>query len=146
MNRRTLLASLAAVFGAALVFGCGEAEAQRGPARRRRVRRLIRRRHRRRVVLRIVNGRPVWVVPVALAVGWELLHRDRVVIVKETKVVEKDGRKVEIAVVQDSAGKTEAIEIVREDTADNTVALKGSALPQGDTTTPGVEEEVEADE
>jgi len=145
MNRRTLLASLAAALAAALAFGLVGAEAQVRHPVRRRARRVVRYRYRRRVVVRIVNGRPLWVVPVALAVGWELVHRDRVVIVRETRVIEREGKRVEVALVQDSAGKTEEIEIFREDTAENRAELKGSALPEGDKTTPGIEEAIETD-
>jgi hypothetical protein len=122
------------------------------PARRvrRRVRRRIRvrRRFRRRAIRRIVFGRPFWVVPVALVVGWELALADRVVVVKETRIIEKEGNKVEVAVVQDSDGKTEQIEITREDTADNAGDLEGSVIADSDKTTPGVdsETEVEVDE
>ena len=145
MDRRMFFASLAAAFAAALSFGLGGAEAQVRHPVRRRARRVVRYRYRRRVVVRIVNGRPLWVVPVALAVGWELVHRDRVVIVRETRFIEKEGKRVEVALVQDSAGKTEEIEIFREDTAENRVELKGSALPEDDKTTPGVEEVIETD-
>ena len=145
MNRRTFFTSLAAVFGAALTFGSGGVEAQpRHPIRRRRL--IVRRRHRRNVVVRIVNGRPFWVVPVALAVGWELVHLGRVVVVQETRVIEREGKRVEVAVVKDSAGKTEQVEIIREDTAENRVDLQGSTLPEGDTTTPGVEHTIETDQ
>jgi len=148
MNRRTLLASLASVVGGLLlVLGTGETEAgPRARRHRRRVRRRIRRRHRRRAVRRIVNGRPVWVVPVGLAVGWELAQENRVVLVQETRIVEREGVKVEIAVVQGDDGGTSEIEIVREDTATNRKELEGSALADGDATTPGVEVEIEVDE
>jgi CRISPR/Cas system Type II protein with McrA/HNH and RuvC-like nuclease domain len=128
----------------ALVFGQTEAQGdQTRLAVRRRTRRRVRRRIRRRAVRRVVFGRPVWVVPVGLAVGWELAYENRIVVVKEIKVVEKDGMKVQVASVQDSTGKTEDVEILREDNADNRRDLEGSVLPDNDKTTPGVEGEVE---
>ena len=91
----------------------------------------------------MVFGRPVWVVPVGLAIGWELAYENRIVIVKEINVVEKDGAKVQVASVQDSAGKTEDVEILREDSDDNRKDLEGSVLPDNDTKTPGIEGETE---
>jgi hypothetical protein len=151
MDRRRLLSAIAPLIGAALTFKVTDALAYR-PARRvrRRVRHRIRvrRRFRRRAIRRIVFGRPFWVVPVALAVGWELALADRVVVVKETRIIEKEGNQVEVAVVQDSDGKTEQIEITREDTVDNVGNLEGSIIADSDKTTPGVdsEAEVEVDE
>ena len=80
-----------------------------------------------------------------LAVGWELALGNRVVIVKETKIVERDGTKVEIATVQGTDGKTEELEITREDTDENRKEIGGSTLPDTDKTTPGVEAEVEVE-
>lgn len=94
----------------------------------------------------MVRGRSHWVVPVGLAVGWELMHESRVVVVREVKVVEIDGLKAEVAVVADADGKapaTREIAIIREDTRDNSVELEGTRLPDDDKTTPGVEAEVE---
>jgi hypothetical protein len=108
----------------------------------------VRRRIRRRVTFRTVAGRRVWVAPVALAVGWELaLENNRVVVVREIRSVERSGTRVEVAVVQGANGKTEELEIVREDTAENKQDLQGSVLPDDDKTTPAVEkeEEVEVD-
>ena len=151
IDRRDLLVSLAGIVGGVLAAGGGDAEGgQRRPAvRRRRVRRRVRRRIRRRVVTRAVLGRRVWVAPVALVTGWELaLASNRVVVVKEVRFVERAGTRVEIAVVQGSDGKTEELEIVREDTADNARNLQGSVVPDADRTTPVVEaeEDVEVDE
>jgi hypothetical protein len=99
-------------------------------------------------VSRIVLGRRVWIVPTLLLVGWELDLAGRVVVVKETKFVQKDGTRVEVAVVQGSDGKTEEIEVAREDTDENRKNLQGTALADGDTTTPAVEadEDVEVDD
>ena len=151
IDRRGLLVSLAGIVGGVLAVGGGDAEgAQRRPAvRRRRVRRRVRRRIRRRVVTRVVLGRRVWVAPVALVVGWELaLAPSRVVVVREVRFVERAGTRVEVVVVQGSDGKTEELEIVREDTADNGKNIEGSVVPDADKTTPVVEaeEDVEVDE
>lgn len=153
VNRREALSLFAGfVSGILVFFGFSDvAMGQRGVVRRtrRRVRRRVRRRIRRRVTFRIVRGRRVWVAPVALAVGWELaLDNNRVVVVKEIKYVERNGTNVEVAVVQNDDGKTEEIEIVRENTAENSEDLQGGILPDDDKTTPAVEteEEVEVDE
>jgi len=152
VNRREALSLFAGLVSGILIFlGFGDvALGQRGVVRRtrRRVRRRVRRRIRRRATFRIVRGRRVWVAPVALAVGWELALNNRVVVVKETKFVERDGAKVEVAVVQDADGKTEEIEIVRENTTENSENLQGSVLSDDDKTTPAVEneEEVEVEE
>lgn len=158
MNRRIflsmiILTAIAPLLGAGLTVHAHDVRAHgrvRWVRRRRRVRRRIRvRRHiRRRAFTRVVFGRPFWVVPVALAVGWELAHANRVVVVKEIKIVERDARRVEVAVVQDGSGKTEQIEITREDTKDNAESLPGSVIANDDKTTPGIEreEEVEVEE
>ena len=145
LDRREWLTSLIAACGGVLAFGWSDAEGgQRGRARvRRRVRRRVRCRIRRRAMVRVVNGRRLWVVPVALAVGWELDYEERIVVVKELKNVERNGTKLQVAVVQDSAGKTEEVEILREDTDENRKDLEGSVLPDSDKTTPGVEGEIE---
>lgn len=141
-NRRELLDSLGAGF-AALAAGLGIAEAGPRAIHRRRVRRRIRRRFRRRVAIRMVRGRPFWVVPVGLAAGWELVHENRVVVVKETKFIEVDGAKTEVAIVEGSDGKTEQVMLAREDTPENSKNMEGSVLPDDDKKTPGVESEGE---
>jgi uncharacterized Zn ribbon protein len=90
----------------------------------------------------------VWVVPVGLALGWELDLGDRVVVVKETKFVVKEGTRVEVVVVQGADGKNEEIEVAREDTDDNRKSLQGTVLADGDKATPAVEadEDVEVDD
>jgi hypothetical protein len=153
MNRRQFLTGLVAG-AASLTLLSNFAEANppaRGRRRRRRVRRRIRRRIRRRVALRMVRGRRAWIVPVGLVVGWELMHEDRVVVVREIKVVEIEGVRTEVAVVVDANAKSEAgkaapaeeIPIVREDNGDNAAELEGSRLADDDKTTPGVEGEIE---
>ena len=74
---------------------------------------------RRRVHVRWVRGRSIWVVPVGLAVGWELLHSDRLVQVRDTRLVVHDGEQRELATVADAGGQLREIEILREDTPDN---------------------------
>jgi hypothetical protein len=150
MDRRNFLVAIAALSGTALTLNVVDAQAGPLRRRRRRVRRriFVRRRIRRHAFTRIVFGRPFWVVPLGLAVGWELAHADRVVVVKEIKVVEKDGNKIEVATVEDSKGKSEQIEITREDTAENSKNLEGTKLAANDTSTPSVEheEEIEVEE
>jgi len=76
---------------------------------------------------------------VALAVGWELAHEDRVVVVKEIKYIEVEGEKTEAIITTDG----EEIPIEREDDATNSKAEEGSFLADDDTSTPGVDVEVE---
>jgi hypothetical protein len=149
MDRRDFCSAFAVLLGGALTLTTQDALADRPRrVRRRRIRRRIRvrRRIRRRVVTRTVFGRPFWVVPVGLAVGWELVHAGRVVVVKEIKVVEKEGHKIEVATVQDESGKVDHVEITREDTADNAKNLEGSVLADDDKTTPAIESEEEREE
>ena len=148
MDRRGFFGSLGAGFVGALFFGLREAGAvPRGVrAHRRRVRRRIRRRFRRRVAIRMWRGHPLWVVPVGLAVGWELVHENRVVVVKETKFIEVDGAKTEVAIVEGSDGKTEQVMVAREDTPENSKNLEGSVISDSDKKTPGVESETESEE
>lgn len=148
MDRRSVLTRLVTVLGGLLVLGSLGVEARPRPVarHRRRVRRRIRRRIRRRVIVRTIAGRPFWVVPVGLAIGWELMHEGRIVVVKETKIIEAGGVKTEVAIVQGADGKTEQVSITREDTADNRKDLGGSVLPEGDKKTPAIESEIEEDE
>jgi hypothetical protein len=142
MKRRDLLPGVFAMFGAIALSTAAEAEPQRRKvARWPRRRRFYRRRFRRFAFTRVVFGRPFWVVPVSLVIGWELMHRNRVVVVKETRIIEKDGQKTEVAVVQDSTGKSEEVEILREDNVENSEELEGSVIPDEDTATPAVPEE-----
>jgi hypothetical protein len=130
MQRRLFLTFATAALGGLLA---ASVNADVRPLRRRRIHRhVIRHRYRRVAAVRVVRGRPHWVVPVALAVGWELVHDHRVVVVKEIKTIERDGAKTEMAVVQDQHGKTEEVAILREDTAENRQELEGSELPDSD--------------
>ena len=137
-TRRALVAAIAA----SLALVTLDAEAVPPAARRRRrtrrtVRRRVRRRHRRRVRRRVVAGRSYLVVPVALAVGWELAFDDQVWVVTRIHVVEG----TETVELKATDGTTASEPIVREDTTDNTTELEGSELPEGDTATPGVDSE-----
>jgi hypothetical protein len=147
-GRREFLVTLSGALSAVVMSGWSEAEGAQHPVRRARrgVRRRVRRRIRRRLTTRMVLGRAVWVAPIALAVGWELeLAANRVVVVKETRFVERAGARVEVVVVQGQDGKTEELEIVRENTPDNSKNLPGSVLPDSDKTTPGIEGEEDGD-
>jgi hypothetical protein len=141
MKRRNFFAALAVPLGVVLATHASDVLAYDNPRRRVRYRLRVRRRIRRHAFTRIRFGRPFWVVPIGLAAGWELSHDHRVVVVRETRIVEKNGVASEVAVVQDAGGKTEEIEITREDTADNRQNLAGSVLDEADTTTPAIEEE-----
>ena len=145
-DRRDFLTRLAAAITAmAAGVAIWPEESEAGPVRkarrkRRRVRRRRRRRrHRRRVARRRWRNRHRWVVPVAIAVGWELQHEDRVVVVKEITVIEVEGETTDAIITTDG----ETIAIVKEDDATNSAAQEGSFLADDDTTTPGVEVEVE---
>ena len=81
------------------------------------------------------------VVPVAAAVGWELVVDDKVYVVENTK---KDGD-VEVFIIK-SGGETTEIAVIREDDDTNSVEMEGSELSDDDTSTPGVEVEEEVEE
>ncbi|MBL8956207.1 MAG: hypothetical protein JNK82_35875 [Myxococcaceae bacterium] len=104
-------------------------EAAAGPLRRRRVRRRIRRRVRRRirrrVIWRAVGPRRALVVPLALAVGWELAVDNRVVVVHEV-------RPDVIVVVDPKTNAKEEIAAVKEDTPDNGKELEGTLVAEND--------------
>lgn len=151
LHRREALKS-----GSLLLAALLASDAWAGPRKRRRVRRRIkrrvRRRIRRRVLWRTVGPRRALVVPIALAVGWELAvaaekanEPDVIVVVKEVKVVEK--REVLVTVTPD--GKVREIDVDREDNADNGKDLPGTELAAADvapSVDAEIEEEVEVDE
>lgn len=126
MQRREFLAAVVALAAAPALAHPGF---HRHPHRRRvrRVRRIRRRRIRRRVLWRTIGVRRVLVVPLAVAIGWELLVDNRVVIVHEVHA--------DHVVVKDADGKTQKLEVVKEDDAENAKELEGSEYD--------VEEEVE---
>ena len=105
------------LLGVAFAAAAAPAPVWAGP-RRRRTRRVRRRRIRRRVAWRVVAGRRALIVPVAVAVGWELMVDDRVVVVHEVRK--------EIIVVKAADGTTEEIAYVKEDTEENKVDHEGS--------------------
>jgi hypothetical protein len=140
MDRRKFFGALTAPLGIVLGLSLADALAYDNPRRRIRTRLRVRRRIRRHAFIRLRFGRPFWVVPVGLAVGWELSLRNRVVVVRDTRIVEKGGVRTEVAVVQGPDGKSEQVEITREDTAENRKNLEGSVLDDSDTTTPAIEE------
>lgn len=116
MTRRLFLTGLLVFLASptALVFPGPE----RRKRRRRRRRRFWRRRTRRRVLWRVIGGRRLLVVPLGIAVGWELMKDDQVVVVKEVHT-----HKI---VVAHEDGQTEEIEIAKEDTQENAKNLEGS--------------------
>ena len=118
-TRRALLIGLLALLPSAAFAHPGLHRHPHRGARRRRIRRRVhRRRVRRRVRWRVVAGRRLLVVPLAVAVGWELALDDRIVVVKEVHG--------ETLVVVHADGKRETVEIVREDTDENARELEGS--------------------
>ena len=139
MRRRDIIMSIAAVL---VAEGCvvhahrahpGHAHGRRV---RRRVRRRIRRRWRRRVAWRVVGPRRALVVPVAVAVGWELALDSRVVIVREV-------RPTTVVVVDVNGGAPEEVEIDKEDTSDNTREEQGAPAAAGE---PGRDSEEDVEE
>ena len=136
MNRRAIIGLL--VSGVALWAG----DAVAGPRRRRRVRRRFRRRVRRRIrrraIWRPLGARRALVVPLAIAVGWELAVDSRVVVVHEVKPDV-------IVVIDPKTNAKEELAMVREDTQENLKELEGTLLAENDAATPAreVEEEVE---
>ncbi len=151
-TRRQFLTGLAALLAAGVLV---PDDALGGPRRkrkkrrrrvRRKVRRRVRRRHRRRVRRRVVRGRSLWVVPLAVALGWELMLDDRLVVVKSRRTRRVDEVDIVVLVVVDESGKDEEIEVHLEDDETNGQMMVGSALPEGDTTTPATESEEEVEE
>jgi hypothetical protein len=139
MDRRRFFLALAAPLGAVLSLQTGTADAATG--RPRRIRHRVRHRIRRRVAIRTIRGRPVLVVPTGLAVGWELQHLSRVVLVRGFRVEEIAGARSEVALVV-KGGVTEEIPILREDTHDNSQNLPGSAIDATDLAAPAIEDAV----
>lgn len=66
----------------------------------------------------MVRGRRRLIVPLGLAVGWELMVDNRVVVVREVHEHH--------VVVSYQDGSTEAVDIAREDTDENSQDLTGS--------------------
>jgi hypothetical protein len=75
-----------------LALGADEVRAHGNPRRRVRPRLRVRRRIRRPVFIRMRFGRPFWVVPIDLAVGWELWRPERVVVAQSRMAQSQAGR------------------------------------------------------
>jgi len=151
IDRRRFLSSLAALIAAGVLvpedaFGGPRRRARKRRRVRRTVRRRVRRRHRRRVRRRTIRGRNLWVVPLAVAVGWELMLDDRVVVVKERRTNTVDDVEVTVLVVVDDAGKEQELEVHLDDDDTNGQMMVGSVLPEGDTSTPATESDEDVEE
>ncbi|HLA72912.1 MAG TPA: hypothetical protein VK624_15510 [Steroidobacteraceae bacterium] len=140
MDRREFFTSVSAplMMGTILAMCAVPAGAYSNP--RRAARAPIRHRIRRRLLVRAVRGRLEWIVPMELAVGWELQHARRVAVVRELHIVGAEGAKSELAVVALSDGTTEKFPITRQDTSDNRLNLTGSAIEPHDHDTPAIED------
>lgn len=123
--RRTFLLGLLGG-AAALLFG-GDADAKHPPFRgpggprgraRRRVRRKMRR-MRRRVRWAMRAGRRALIVPVGLAVGWELMVENRLALVQSMS-----GGQVVVRYVD--GGSVETVPVMMENTPENSAAMEGS--------------------
>lgn len=140
MDRREFFTGVAAplTLGTILALCAEPADAYTNP--RRAARAPIRHRIRRRLLVRAVQGRLEWIVPMELAVGWELQHSRHVVVVRQLHIVGAEGAKSELAVVARSDGGTEKFPITRQDTSDNRVNLTGSPIEPHDLDTPAIED------
>ena len=70
----------------------------------------------------MVNGRRRLIVPLGVAVGWELTYDDKVVIVKEVHE--------QHIIVENPDGSTEKVDVLKEDTEENSKELEGSEIEQ----------------
>lgn len=133
LSRRAVVFALLTLLAPPALAHPGKHRHPHGVKRRiRRRRRVHRRRVRRRVGWRVVRGRRRLVVPVGLAVGWELVVDDRVVVVKEIEETR--------IIVEHEHGNSESIPFIREDDDQNTKDLEGSEYEVE------IEEEVEEDD
>ena len=128
MDRRTFLGTAAAPAVLATTVGTVLAQGYDNPRRAVPHEQIVRRRIRRRVFTRVIEGRPYWIVPTQVAVGWELVNAQRVVIVR---LLEDRA-----ALIEDSGGAVQRIDIAREDNTSNSEELDGSVLQGTDMTTP----------
>ncbi len=133
VSRRVLLTGLLLLISPTALAHPGRPGHSHRAKRRRKVRRRVRRRRiRRRVGWRLVRGRRVLVVPLGIAVGWELVVDDHIVIVKEVHT-----HKI---VVEKTDGSVQSIDVEKGDTAENAKDLEGSDYEVE------VEEEVEEED
>ena len=128
MDRRTFLGTAAAPALLGTTTCAVFAQGYDNPRRSAPQDHAVRRRIRRRAFTRVMEGRPYWVVPTQVAVGWELVNAQRVVVVR---VLEDRA-----ALVADLGGAIQRIDITREDNTSNSQELDGSVLETGDITTP----------
>jgi hypothetical protein len=129
MDRRTFFFGTAAAPAVlATTVGAVFAEGYDNPRRSIPREQEVRRRIRRRVFTRVMDGRPYWIVPTQVAVGWELVNAQRVVVVR---LLEERA-----ALVADVGGPIQRIDIAREDNTSNSQELDGSVLEADDITTP----------
>jgi hypothetical protein len=117
-SRRGVLAVLLVLLTPSAWAHPGPHRHPHGGPRRRIRRRVMRRRIRRAVLWRTVGGRRLLFVPLAVAVGWELLVDDKVVVVKEVHTHH--------IVVEHSDGTTQKLDVKKEDTKENKKDLEGS--------------------
>lgn len=114
----TLLFALPSLLASTALADPGRHRHPHKPRRRRLRRRVRRRRIRRRARWRLIAGRRRLVVPLAIAVGWELAVDDRIVVVKEVHTT--------TVVVENADGTTSTLDVVKEDTEENGAELEGS--------------------
>ena len=124
-SRRTILGFFAVLFSPVALMS-SPAQADKGrhshPHRRkprRMVRRRVRRRRiRRRAGWRVVHSRRLLIVPLAVAIGWELMVDNRVVVVREVHE--------HTIVVTHHDGSTQTIEVEKENLPENSIEIEGS--------------------
>jgi len=86
----------------------------------------------------MIGARRVVVVPVAVAVGWELSIDARVVVVHELRP--------DVLIVVDAQGARQELPYLREDDDANRVEQQGSQLDASDTSSPARETDEYVDE
>ena len=128
-NRRVFLSGILAS-AAAIFAGIVATDSDAGPRRRKKRRQKAKRKHnrkvhrrvRRRTRWRVVRGRRRLVVPLGIAIGWELAYDDHVVLVKEVHEHH--------IVVEHPDGTTENVDVHQEDTEENSEELEGSVIEE----------------
>lgn len=140
MDRREFFAGAAGPLLCTLALGLGSGAAHAYPNPRRRGALPARHRIRRRLLVRTHRGRIEYVVPTDLAVGWELQHAARVVLVRELQVSGPEASRIEIAIVSLLDESIERLPITRENTDENRVSLVGSLIEPDDPESPAIED------